>query len=97
MLETLTVDDFKPLEGQTFRIDEHSIDLRLNRVMPVMESERARLARQPFSLVFRGPGTALLPQRIYALAHPAFAEPLEIFLVPVGRSGEGFDYEAVFS
>lgn len=97
MLETLTVDDFKPLEGQVFRVEEYSLDLQLERVMPVMESERARLQRQPFSLIFRGSGERMLGQRIYALAHPHFPEPLEIFLVPVGRYQEGFEYEAVFS
>lgn len=97
MLETLKVDDFEPLTGQTFHLGELEIELRLERVARVMESERARLNRQPFSLYFRGPLEPPLPQRIYPLEHPNFAEPLEIFLVPVGRNDDGFEYEAVFS
>ncbi|MBW3670497.1 MAG: hypothetical protein KY432_02360 [Acidobacteria bacterium] len=97
MLEKLTVDDFKPLTGEAFVLTEQGIELQLERVMPVMESERARLSRQPFSLIFRGPSTPHLPQRIYSLEHRSFTEPLEIFLVPVGHSRDGLEYEAVFS
>lgn len=97
MLEKLTVDDFEPLTGEAFVLTEQGIELQLERVMPVMESERARLRRQPFSLVFRGPSTPRLPQRIYSLEHRSFAEPLEIFLVPVGHKEGGLEYEAVFS
>ena len=62
-----------------------------------MESEAARLHRTPFSLYFSGSGEICLPQRIYRLRHEAFGEPLDIFLVPIKREGDGFIYEAVFT
>jgi hypothetical protein len=97
VLESLTIDDFKPHVGSSFRVTEPAVELRLERVAAVMESERARLKRQAFSLYFRGPAEPLMPQRIYRLNHKSFSEPLEIFLVPVGRTSEGVEYEAVFT
>ncbi|HMH52899.1 MAG TPA: hypothetical protein VK548_21860 [Candidatus Acidoferrum sp.] len=39
----------------------------------------------------------LLLQQIYRLTHDGFAEPLDIFLVPISRDASGFTYEAVFT
>jgi hypothetical protein len=97
MLERLTVDDFGPLIGERFRLPEQGLEVILERAMVVMESERAILPRQPFSLIFRGPEQPCLSQGIYTLEHSAFSDPLEIFLVPVGVSAEGHEYEAVFT
>jgi hypothetical protein len=47
-------------------------------------------------LLFRGPRTPVLPQRIYRLEH-AVMGPLEIFLVPIGPDAEGMRYQAVFT
>jgi hypothetical protein len=52
--------------------------------------------RQPFSLVFRGPGEELLPQSTYLLEHPELGA-LQIFLVPISRDEGGARYEAVFA
>lgn len=97
MLERLTVDDFTGLAGSAFHVVEHDLEVRLERVVPVMENARARLTRQPFSLFFRGPLQPHLPQMTYTLTNPGFDEPLTIFLVPVGRNADGFEYEAVFT
>jgi hypothetical protein len=97
VLESLTIDDFKPHVGSSFRLTEPAADLVLERVGALMESERARLKRQPFSLFFVGPPDRIMPQKIYELRHSAFSEPLNIFLVPVGRTKEGVQYEAVFT
>jgi hypothetical protein len=97
VLDRLTVDDFQPLTGEVFHVTELGIDLRLERVTQVMESERARLKRQPFSLFFRGPSTPRLPQGSYSLEQAHFSEGLTIFIVPVGRNDEGVEYEAVFT
>jgi uncharacterized protein (DUF1778 family) len=75
--------------------EDRRIELRLTRASKVMESEAARLNRTPFSLFFLAP--ILLPQQIYRLTHDAFAEPLDIFLVPIARDASGFTSEAVFT
>ena len=52
--------------------------------------------RRPFSLIYRGPLTPILPQQIYPVEHPELGT-LELFLVPVGPEGGGMQYEAVFT
>jgi hypothetical protein len=53
----------------------------------------------PFSLFFESREIDMLPQRIYSVVHPAFTEPLALFITPIGQrdSGPGFIYESVFS
>ncbi len=58
--------------------------------------------RAPFSVVFRGPLTPVLPQAIYPLTHDQLG-PLDLFLVPVGPEAAAapqgpsmMRYEAVF-
>jgi hypothetical protein len=52
--------------------------------------------RRQFSLVFRGPATAVLPQSTYQLSHAELGE-LDLFLVPIGPDAEGMRYEAAFA
>lgn len=97
MLDQLTIDSFEPLVGTSFWLHQngHKVELRLTQAARVMESESARLKRVPFSLFFLSP--VLLPQQIYRLTHEAFPEPLDIFLVPVAKVGNGYTLEAVFT
>ncbi len=97
MIESFTSDLFSGRTGEVFRIRldaARSIDARL-----VGVEERARHAhagRTPFTLLFRGPTDAVLPQRIYPMEHPELGA-FELFLVTVGPDAEGMRYEAVFS
>jgi len=97
MLDTLTIESFEPLVGTSFWIHEkgHKIELRLTRTARVMESQAARLKRTAFSLFFLAP--MMLPQQIYNVTHESFAEPLDIFLVPVAKEGDAYAVEAVFT
>jgi hypothetical protein len=97
MLDQLTIESFEPHVGTSFwlRNNTQKVELRLTRAAPVMESEAARLHRTAFSLYFLGP--VLLPQQIYQLTHDGFPEPLDLFLVPIGKGANGFNYEAVFT
>lgn len=97
MLDTLTIESFEPLVGTSFWLQNNAqkIELRLTKAARVMESEAARLKRTAFSLFFLGP--VLLPQRIYRLTHDGFADPIDLFLVPLGQDAGGFNYEAVFT
>jgi hypothetical protein len=96
MLDQLTIASFQPHVGTSFWLhhEGHRIELRLTSAAKVMESEAARLPRTPFSLYFLAP--LYLPQAIYHLTHDAFAEPLDIFLVPVAKEATGYTCEAVF-
>lgn len=99
MLDQLTVESFEPLVGTSFWAEFPNgakVELRLERAAKVMESEAAQLPRHPFSLYFIGPRSYLLQQRIYHVTH-ATAEPMDIFLVPVGETKDVYQYEAVFA
>lgn len=99
MLDQLTVETFEPHVGTSFWVEfpnETKVELRLARVGRVMESELARLNRQPFSLYFLGPKSILLPQNTYRITHDT-VEPMEIFVVPVGQQADAYHYEAVFT
>jgi hypothetical protein len=103
MLETLTIDMFAARLGERFRMrvqGEHSLELELIEVTPLRvrsaggaDSSRAR---EPFSLVFRGPANLVAPQRIYPVEHDTIGSH-ELFLVPIGPDHAGMRYEAVFT
>ncbi len=100
MLDQLTYEQMQGQVGSTFRVNAggQTVDFVLVRAGRVMESERARLKRTPFSLFFQGPPQPFLPQSMYGVRHPAFGdEELPIFFVPIAREADGFVYEAVFT
>lgn len=94
-LADLTLATFEPLVGDGFSVDAAPGALEF-----VLESASAAGewpgGRQPFSLIFVGPGEPMLPQAIYALQH-ADLGVLEIFVVPIARNDDGARYQAVFT
>jgi hypothetical protein len=52
--------------------------------------------QEQFALLFHGPQNPFLQQAIYHVEHDNLGE-LDLFLVPVGRDQNGFQYEAVFN
>ncbi|MBK9062174.1 MAG: hypothetical protein IPL89_03130 [Acidobacteria bacterium] len=98
MLEVLTYSDFFERVGEEFRVaaGEVAVGLVLSEVTNLARKGDAGPRRAPFSLVFRGPLSPVLPQRIWPLEHAALGT-LEIFLVPIGPDAEGMRYEAVFN
>lgn len=103
MLETLTVDMFEPLIGQTFVLtlpEAQAMELKLTDVEELPTGRRRRNApeprRKPFSIFFTS--QQLVPQAMYPLQHQLFgSEPQSIFIVPVGEVEDGYEYEAVFT
>jgi hypothetical protein len=65
--------------------------LKLTQVVERTTSDR----QEAFSLLFHGPATHFIPQGIHKLKHAELGEG-EIFLVPVGKDKDGYEYEAVF-
>jgi len=100
ILATLTYDSAKALVGRTYRVrvDNRTVDLTVTSVVRAAEHgpRPKELSRDSFSIFFRGPAEVPLPQRMYALAgaSESFAN---LFIVPVGRTQDGCDYEAVFT
>lgn len=97
-LDQLTAEDFRPLVGQTFRLEYpgHAEGLKLVDVSSAARTPPPGF-RSAFSLFFEGESRdVMLGQCVYGLQHPALGR-LELLLVPVGRLPEGnFRYEAVF-
>jgi hypothetical protein len=101
MLDKLTHDVFSEHVGSTFRIqleDGGSVDMDLTEATRLgSQSDSGSTAkRDPFSLVFRAPKDAVLPQKIYDVDHGSIGT-FALFLVPIGEDESGTFYEAVFN
>lgn len=99
-LEVLTFEMAKSLEGTSFWIypeQDHKVELRVVEVAKVMESEAARLKRNPFSMFMIGPDSYGLNQGTFATTHDTFPDPFVMFITPIGQDARGFHYEAVFT
>lgn len=97
MLQDLTSASFSEHLGSTFRIqlgDGKSLDAELFEVL--LHEPHGGPRKQPFSIHFRGPRGAALPQAIYQMEHEQLGS-MEIFLVTIGPDEKGMCYEAVFN
>ncbi|MBX7185191.1 MAG: hypothetical protein K1Y01_08625 [Vicinamibacteria bacterium] len=98
----LTIDHFVPLVGATFRLpDVPGVSLVLAQAAPLASMKTGGVLpgitpRVPFDLIFTGPKTPVLPQQIYRMETDA-AEPMEMFIVPIGPEEGGMLYQAVFT
>ena len=102
MSDSPSLATFTPHVGQTFRLTVDPgtrIDVELVRAKPLDDGRQPFQnrpgQRQAFALVFRGPETPRLAQRIYRFEREALAE--DIFIVPIGLDGGRLLYEAIFT
>ena len=98
MLESFTIATFAPHQGGAFavRADEQvALTMTLSEVAPLGTAPEDGPRRAPFSLLFHGPPSPLLPQRTYRVEHAALGA-FDLFLVPLGPDRAGMRYEAVF-
>jgi hypothetical protein len=99
VLENFTVETFSEHLGSTFRIHleaSEQYDVELISATALGGSTGEEMPRQPFSIVFRGPGDVLLPQSIYHMEHDQIGS-FELFIVPIGPDEKGLRYEAIFT
>jgi hypothetical protein len=102
MLDKLTSTDFSDLLNQHFQVGLESGPLIETELVSVTmlghgtAKAQTADAREPFSLLFRGPLTPILPQQIYQFDHPSLGN-FPLFIVPVGPDGVGMRYEAIFT
>lgn len=87
--ETLT--NFLNTEFQVDRGGE-KIQLFLIEISKLKKNER----QEQFSIVFRGPLEPPLSQGIHQFQHAKIGS-FELFVVPINRDEEGYQYEAVFN
>jgi hypothetical protein len=69
-----------------------SFKLKLAQVVKISKTAQ----QEAFSLLFQGPATHYIAQGIHKLNHAQLGE-IDIFLVPVGKNQDGFEYEAIFN
>ena len=80
--------------NSSFKVDAGSsgpVTLRLAEVNEPSTPPNIEL----FSLIFQGPATPQLPQRIYTVEHEKIGA-FSLFLTPIAADDEGISYEAVF-
>jgi len=102
MSALLTLQQFAPLIHQRFliEVDEHNaFDVELIEVsaLPCHPMQGGAVpAREPFSLIFRGPGAFYVPQRLYAFQNETLGRH-ELFMVPIGPDEVGHRYQVIFN
>ena len=96
MSETLTVDDFTPRVGEAFAVVADGAEGFALELVDVRGHGSAFGGREAFSLLFRGPAAPVIGQATYRLANEQLGE-IDIFMVPVARTAESADYEAIFT
>ena len=96
-MQSFSLETFSPYVGDTFwvRLSDGRVETRLVEAHP-WGARGPETSRQPFSLVFVGPGRVVLPQQTYPVEHESLGE-FDLFLVPLGPDGAGNRYEAVFT
>ena len=98
----LTYGDFRDRSGEVLDVRrEDGGAVSLVQVDAVEGSQAGGLGpeaqeRRQFSVLFRGPADAVLPQGTYTVVHGDLGE-LALFLVPLGPDGDGMRYEAAFA
>lgn len=94
-LSSMTAADFSRLETTEFRTLVGSQEIALT-LLEAAETGQGLREGGAFSLLWQGPEAPALPQGTYPLSHASIGTH-DIFLVPVARTADGFQYEAVFT
>lgn len=95
MEEILNLSSFSPHLNTKFRVraNEQSV---VETELITAEDMGSTPRQERFSLVFRGPHEQFLAQGTYTVEHDEMGT-LGLFLVPIARDDDGFQYEAVFN
>jgi hypothetical protein len=95
-LDKVECEQFAACLSQDFEIvfPDGTLAVKLSEARTLVAQPGA--AREPFSLVFRGPAQLRLPQGIYKMSNAHLGE-MEIFLVQVAADQTSSIFEAVFN
>ena len=77
-------------------LGSNSLEMQLVECRKLSIPGRSDGSREPFALLFRGPKTPVLPQRMYRFDFEQLGA-VEIFIVPIGPDDFGMQYEAIFA
>jgi hypothetical protein len=95
MLTEFRLATFDGCLNTEFQIIENEVSVCVLQLTDILELTKTP-RQESFSLIFHGPLVPFLPQGIRTLKHSKLGE-LELFLVPVGKEKDGFQYEAAFN
>ncbi len=101
MLEELSPGSFEPHVGPGWTMTTGTAEVATLEVeLELVEVRRfagGGPRREPFSLLFLGPASPVLPQSIRTFRHPTLGA-LDLFVVPVGPAPDGrMTYEVAFN
>jgi len=86
---------FSEQVGSTFEVMDVPPAVFMLKLVRVVEHSKTE-HNAAFSVFFLGALDRFIPQGIRKLKHAELGE-MEIFLVPVAKTNEGFEYEAAFN
>jgi len=93
VIEQISKEVFQSAVNTVFQLtDEPGAALTLVRVQEGRSTDRI----EQFSLIFQAPSQPALTQGTRHVSHQSLGE-LDLFLVPIGISPEGAEYEAAFT
>lgn len=98
-ISDLTIEDFSPLIGSTFKVSEFEGDASFGSMELTEVGAIGRVAfdkRLPFRLLFRGPKDLALMQGMVTMEHDTLGR-LDLFIVAVAANAEARSYEAIFT
>jgi hypothetical protein len=96
-MERLELTVFEPLVNDRFVVSrdaEATVELVLKEAKTA--GPRGGSGGAGFSLLFHGPDTIFLPQRMYRFEHQTLGK-FELFIVPVAREKGQYHYQAIFN
>lgn len=97
MSVSLTEKEFSKHLNTKFRVaGEQPTEIELTEVKGYVSQANEQHGMERFSAFFRGSNDHFLPQHTYTIEHEAMGS-FELFLVPIARDENGFQYEAVFN
>jgi hypothetical protein len=98
MAASLTEQEFSQHVGTNFQLKlvQGTVNLNLSKVKGYPSGPNEQTGMERFSAFFDGPPDPRLPQAVYQLEHERMGQ-FELFLVPVAKNDQGFQYEAVFN
>ena len=95
MIPMLTYKNFSKALNSKFITgldDGRQVELKLESISELKVTPQQEM----FSIFFRGPNDAFLDQGSRPLRHEAMGL-IELFLVPIAQTAEGYQYESVFN
>jgi hypothetical protein len=95
MLENLHLETFSEHLNSKFSVKREAADA-IELQLIETRSVGSAPGYEQFSLLFRGPLDPLLEQAIYSFEHGELGA-FEMFIVPVRRDQEGFQYQAIIN